>query len=117
MRRRRANATARLGYTTMDVVSGAGHDAIYAAPLASAGLHLSQVVLHGRRRPAGGARELCRHLAPLIGAAPRAGRASFGAGRRAASAAAGLGLRPNTLPAGIAARRAPWAGTAATVGA
>ena len=32
------NATAKLGYTTMDVVSGAGHDAIYAARLAPAGM-------------------------------------------------------------------------------
>ncbi len=32
------NATAKLGYTTMDVVSGAGHDAIYAARLAAAGM-------------------------------------------------------------------------------
>ncbi|MBC7860059.1 MAG: Zn-dependent hydrolase [Burkholderiaceae bacterium] len=31
-------ATARLGYSTMDVVSGAGHDAIYAARLAPAGM-------------------------------------------------------------------------------
>ena len=32
------NATAMLGYSTMDVVSGAGHDAIYAARLAPAGM-------------------------------------------------------------------------------
>ena len=32
------NATAKLGYTCMDVVSGAGHDAIYAARLAPAGM-------------------------------------------------------------------------------
>jgi beta-ureidopropionase / N-carbamoyl-L-amino-acid hydrolase len=32
------NATAKLGYSTMDVVSGAGHDAIYAARLAPAGM-------------------------------------------------------------------------------
>jgi N-carbamoyl-L-amino-acid hydrolase len=32
------NATAKLGYTNMDVVSGAGHDAIYAARLAPAGM-------------------------------------------------------------------------------
>jgi N-carbamoyl-L-amino-acid hydrolase len=32
------DATAMLGYTTMDVVSGAGHDAIYAARLAPAGM-------------------------------------------------------------------------------
>ncbi|MCU6432380.1 Zn-dependent hydrolase [Undibacterium sp. Jales W-56] len=32
------SATARLGYSTMDVVSGAGHDAIYAARLAPAGM-------------------------------------------------------------------------------
>ena len=32
------NATASLGYSTMDVVSGAGHDAIYAARLAPAGM-------------------------------------------------------------------------------
>jgi N-carbamoyl-L-amino-acid hydrolase len=32
------SATAKLGYTTMDVVSGAGHDAIYAARLAPAGM-------------------------------------------------------------------------------
>jgi len=32
------NATAQLGYSTMDVVSGAGHDAIYAARLAPAGM-------------------------------------------------------------------------------
>ena len=31
-------ATAELGYSTMDVVSGAGHDAIYAARLAPAGM-------------------------------------------------------------------------------
>ena len=31
-------ATAKLGYSTMDVVSGAGHDAIYAARLAPAGM-------------------------------------------------------------------------------
>ncbi|HEU4843768.1 MAG TPA: Zn-dependent hydrolase [Burkholderiaceae bacterium] len=31
-------ATEKLGYTTMDVVSGAGHDAIYAARLAPAGM-------------------------------------------------------------------------------
>ncbi|MFZ6691680.1 Zn-dependent hydrolase [Undibacterium sp. SXout20W] len=31
-------ATANLGYSTMDVVSGAGHDAIYAARLAPAGM-------------------------------------------------------------------------------
>ncbi|MEZ2299874.1 Zn-dependent hydrolase [Variovorax sp. RCC_210] len=31
-------ATERLGYSTMDVVSGAGHDAIYAARLAPAGM-------------------------------------------------------------------------------
>lgn len=31
-------ATAQLGYSTMDVVSGAGHDAIYAARLAPAGM-------------------------------------------------------------------------------
>jgi N-carbamoyl-L-amino-acid hydrolase len=31
-------ATARLGYSTMDVVSGAGHDAIYAARVAPAGM-------------------------------------------------------------------------------
>jgi N-carbamoyl-L-amino-acid hydrolase len=31
-------ATARLGYSTMDVVSGAGHDAIYVARLAPAGM-------------------------------------------------------------------------------
>lgn len=32
------NATAKLGYSSMDVVSGAGHDAIYAARLAPAGM-------------------------------------------------------------------------------
>jgi N-carbamoyl-L-amino-acid hydrolase len=32
------NATAKLGYSTMDVVSGAGHDAIYAARVAPAGM-------------------------------------------------------------------------------
>lgn len=32
------NATARLGYSTMDVVSGAGHDAIYTARLAPSGM-------------------------------------------------------------------------------
>jgi N-carbamoyl-L-amino-acid hydrolase len=32
------SATARLGYSTMDVVSGAGHDAIYAARVAPAGM-------------------------------------------------------------------------------
>ncbi len=32
------SATAKLGYTNMDVVSGAGHDAIYAARLAPAGM-------------------------------------------------------------------------------
>ncbi|WP_394778697.1 Zn-dependent hydrolase [Undibacterium sp.] len=32
------SATAKLGYSTMDVVSGAGHDAIYAARLAPAGM-------------------------------------------------------------------------------
>ena len=32
------NATAKLGYSVMDVVSGAGHDAIYAARLAPAGM-------------------------------------------------------------------------------
>jgi N-carbamoyl-L-amino-acid hydrolase len=32
------NAAARLGYSTMDVVSGAGHDAIYVARLAPAGM-------------------------------------------------------------------------------
>ena len=32
------SATARLGYPTMDVVSGAGHDAIYAARLAPSGM-------------------------------------------------------------------------------
>jgi beta-ureidopropionase / N-carbamoyl-L-amino-acid hydrolase len=32
------NATAQLGYSTMDVVSGAGHDAIYAARVAPAGM-------------------------------------------------------------------------------
>jgi beta-ureidopropionase / N-carbamoyl-L-amino-acid hydrolase len=32
------SATAMLGYSTMDVVSGAGHDAIYAARLAPAGM-------------------------------------------------------------------------------
>jgi len=32
------NASAMLGYATMDVVSGAGHDAIYAARLAPAGM-------------------------------------------------------------------------------
>ncbi len=32
------NATATLGYSTMDVVSGAGHDAIYAARVAPAGM-------------------------------------------------------------------------------
>ena len=32
------SATSKLGYTTMDVVSGAGHDAIYAARLAPAGM-------------------------------------------------------------------------------
>ncbi len=32
------NATAALGYSTMDVVSGAGHDAIYMARLAPAGM-------------------------------------------------------------------------------
>lgn len=31
-------ATARLGYTTMVVLSGAGHDAIYAARVAPAGM-------------------------------------------------------------------------------
>jgi N-carbamoyl-L-amino-acid hydrolase len=31
-------ATAELGYSTMDVVSGAGHDAIYAARLAPSGM-------------------------------------------------------------------------------
>ena len=31
-------ASAKLGYATMDVVSGAGHDAIYAARLAPAGM-------------------------------------------------------------------------------
>jgi N-carbamoyl-L-amino-acid hydrolase len=31
-------ATERLGYSTMDVVSGAGHDAIYVARLAPAGM-------------------------------------------------------------------------------
>ncbi len=31
-------ATAALGYSTMDVVSGAGHDAIYAARVAPAGM-------------------------------------------------------------------------------
>jgi N-carbamoyl-L-amino-acid hydrolase len=31
-------ATEQLGYSTMDVVSGAGHDAIYAARLAPAGM-------------------------------------------------------------------------------
>jgi N-carbamoyl-L-amino-acid hydrolase len=31
-------ATAQLGYSTMDVVSGAGHDAIYVARLAPAGM-------------------------------------------------------------------------------
>jgi N-carbamoyl-L-amino-acid hydrolase len=31
-------ATAKLGYPTMDVVSGAGHDAIYAARLAPSGM-------------------------------------------------------------------------------
>jgi beta-ureidopropionase / N-carbamoyl-L-amino-acid hydrolase len=31
-------ATAKLGYSTMDVVSGAGHDAIYAARVAPAGM-------------------------------------------------------------------------------
>ena len=31
-------ATAKLGYSTMDVVSGAGHDAIYAARVAQAGM-------------------------------------------------------------------------------
>ncbi|MDB5952940.1 MAG: Zn-dependent hydrolase, partial [Massilia sp.] len=31
-------ATEKLGYSTMDVVSGAGHDAIYAARLAPAGM-------------------------------------------------------------------------------
>jgi N-carbamoyl-L-amino-acid hydrolase len=31
-------ATAKLGYSTMDVVSGAGHDAIYVARLAPAGM-------------------------------------------------------------------------------
>jgi N-carbamoyl-L-amino-acid hydrolase len=32
------NATATLGYSTMDVVSGAGHDAIYTARLAPSGM-------------------------------------------------------------------------------
>jgi len=32
------NATEKLGYSTMDVVSGAGHDAIYAARLAPSGM-------------------------------------------------------------------------------
>ncbi len=32
------NATAKLGYSVMDVVSGAGHDAIYAARLAPSGM-------------------------------------------------------------------------------
>ena len=32
------NATAKLGYSTMDVVSGAGHDAIYVARVAPAGM-------------------------------------------------------------------------------
>ena len=32
------SATAKLGYSTMDVVSGAGHDAIYAARLAPSGM-------------------------------------------------------------------------------
>ncbi len=32
------NATAKLGYSTMDVVSGAGHDAIYTARLAPSGM-------------------------------------------------------------------------------
>jgi N-carbamoyl-L-amino-acid hydrolase len=32
------SATAKLGYSNMDVVSGAGHDAIYAARLAPAGM-------------------------------------------------------------------------------
>jgi len=32
------NATEKLGYSVMDVVSGAGHDAIYAARLAPAGM-------------------------------------------------------------------------------
>ncbi|KQV91226.1 Zn-dependent hydrolase [Massilia sp. Root351] len=32
------SATAKLGYSTMDVVSGAGHDAIYAARVAPAGM-------------------------------------------------------------------------------
>jgi N-carbamoyl-L-amino-acid hydrolase len=32
------NAAAKLGYSTMDVVSGAGHDAIYVARLAPAGM-------------------------------------------------------------------------------
>jgi N-carbamoyl-L-amino-acid hydrolase len=32
------NASAKLGYSTMDVVSGAGHDAIYAARVAPAGM-------------------------------------------------------------------------------
>jgi N-carbamoyl-L-amino-acid hydrolase len=31
-------ATEKLGYSTMDVVSGAGHDAIYVARLAPAGM-------------------------------------------------------------------------------
>jgi N-carbamoyl-L-amino-acid hydrolase len=31
-------AAAKLGYSTMDVVSGAGHDAIYVARLAPAGM-------------------------------------------------------------------------------
>jgi len=32
------SATEKLGYSTMDVVSGAGHDAIYAARLAPSGM-------------------------------------------------------------------------------
>jgi N-carbamoyl-L-amino-acid hydrolase len=32
------NAAAKLGYSAMDVVSGAGHDAIYVARLAPAGM-------------------------------------------------------------------------------
>ena len=32
------SATEQLGYSTMDVVSGAGHDAIYAARVAPAGM-------------------------------------------------------------------------------
>jgi N-carbamoyl-L-amino-acid hydrolase len=32
------SATAKLGYSTMDVVSGAGHDAIYTARLAPSGM-------------------------------------------------------------------------------